>query len=164
MRQNDYHALVHRLSYVSHLHSYHVINAFRGNQIYRGQPPLLRYLSEHEACSQKELADFMHISPASVAVSIKRMCKAGLVEKTRSGEDERVNRLSITPGGRQIMNKCSEEFDKLDKRMFAGLSEDEIGEFDRILGILERNLADDSVSECEVFKLVKAEKGKDACK
>lgn len=160
MEPNNYHELVRRLNYVSHLHSYYIINGFRGNRIYRGQPPLLNYLIEHEACSQKELSDFIHVSPASVAVSVKRMCKAGLVKKDRGGEDARINRLYITPKGIEIMKKCSEEFARLDERMFKGISEAEIDEFDRLLGIMASNLAEDSISEHDVFKFIESEERK----
>lgn len=162
MERNYRRELTHKLNYVSHLHSYHIISAFQGYRIYRGQPPLLRYLMEHEACSQKELADFMHISPASVAVSVKRMCKTGLIEKSQSGEDARVNRLHITAKGREIMQKCNEEFEALDRRMLEGISESEIAEFDRLLDIMAKNLSDGSISECDVFKFLKDDERKGA--
>ena len=47
--------------------------------IHFGQPPLLFTLRQLGRCSQKDLAKSLCVSPASIAVSLKRMEKAGLI-------------------------------------------------------------------------------------
>ena len=49
--------------------------------LYDGQMPLLETLERDGCLTQKALADRLHVSPASVAVSIKRMQKCGIVDK-----------------------------------------------------------------------------------
>lgn len=41
--------------------------------VYPGQPPLLFTLGRMGACNQADLAKALHISPATIAVSLKRM-------------------------------------------------------------------------------------------
>ncbi|MDE5994690.1 MAG: winged helix-turn-helix domain-containing protein, partial [Oscillospiraceae bacterium] len=47
--------------------------------IYFGQPPILCFLSKNPNATQKDIADSLNISPASVAVSVKRMEKSGII-------------------------------------------------------------------------------------
>ena len=61
--------------------------------LYDGQMPLLETLERDGCLTQKALADRLHVSPASVAVSIKRMQKCGIVDKMPSEEDLRYNRV-----------------------------------------------------------------------
>ena len=54
-------------------HRYHcshrnIVDArFREKGIYVGQPPILKYLSEHENATQKEIADMMGISQSYIS-------------------------------------------------------------------------------------------------
>ena len=56
--------------------------------IHFGQPPLLFTLRQLGRCSQKDLAKSLCVSPASIAVSLKRMEKAGLIMRVRRGFGE----------------------------------------------------------------------------
>ena len=49
--------------------------------LYAGQMPVLNYLAEHPGCTQVEMADFLQVSPASIALSTKRLQKAGYLTK-----------------------------------------------------------------------------------
>ena len=53
----------------------------RKDGLYAGQMPVLNYLAEHPGCTQVEMADFLQVSPASVALSTKRLQKAGYLTK-----------------------------------------------------------------------------------
>ena len=59
--------------------------------LYFGQLPVLMYISNHEGCTQKEIADWMKVSPASIALSTKRLQKAGLIEKSVDKDNLRRN-------------------------------------------------------------------------
>lgn len=153
--ENLYHDTVGRLCKVSLLHRYHIFLALTGLKIYRGQPQILEYLLEHGDCSQKELADELGVSPASIATSLKRMSKCGFIEKTTDESDRRINRLRITPQGKSALLAGRRECDKVDEAMFAGFSNEEIDAFSDMLGRIAENLSRGGISEKDVIKFIK---------
>jgi len=89
------------------------------------QMPVLEYVGQHPGCSQVEIAETMLVSPASVALSTKRMQKAGLIEKQVDENNLRKKMLYITPGGMQAAQECRKMMDKIDEQMLEGFSEEE---------------------------------------
>ena len=84
-----------------------------------GSPKILFALMEYpkdgvEAPSQKELADRLHISPATVAASLKSLEKCGYVSRHADARDSRRNLISITPKGRQSMETSRAVFESVD--------------------------------------------------
>lgn len=69
--------------------------------VYPGQPPLLFTLGRMGACNQADLAKALHISPATIAVSLKRMEKSGFVKRVPDPGDLRSNRIELTERGRR---------------------------------------------------------------
>lgn len=152
---NIYHNAVHHLKRVSLLHRYRITLALSGLKIYRGQPEILGYLLNHGDCSQKELADSLGVSPASIATSLKRMSKAGFIERTPDENDRRINRLKITSEGRDVFFAGKAECDKLDKIMFTDFSDDEIALFSDMLSRIANNLSGDGISDKEAMDYLK---------
>ena len=74
-------------------------NMLKDSGVYFGQPPILDFLEKNGVCTQNELAKALEVSPASIAVSIKRMQKNGVVEKIADENDLRCNRISLTGKG-----------------------------------------------------------------
>ncbi|NLA76250.1 MAG: winged helix-turn-helix transcriptional regulator [Clostridiales bacterium] len=134
--------IVRELSKTSLMHRYIIHRTASANGLYLGQPPILEYLKENSACTQNRLAEHLHVSPASVAVSIKRMQKAGLVEKLADEGDLRCNRISITPTGEQLIDSFRDECEKVDEKLFSGFSEEEIKHFCSYLERLQHNISD----------------------
>lgn len=155
--ESKYYQTVHKLCKVSMLHRYRISKALSGLNIYRGQPEILAYLLVHGDCSQKELAAHIGVSPASVATSIKRMCKAGFVERTEDENDRRINRLRITEKGRQVHEAGKNECGKTDAEMFRGFSREEILTLESMLTRIAENLSGGEINEEEVFEYIKNE-------
>ncbi|HZJ77190.1 MAG TPA: MarR family transcriptional regulator [Clostridia bacterium] len=105
------------------------------SKVYPGQPPILEYLLKNDNCTQKELADFLSVSPASIATSIKRMQKNGLVQKLSDARDLRYNRIKITQKGRDVFSQYLIEFEKINEKLFKGFS---MQELDQLYGYLSR--------------------------
>ncbi len=103
---------------------------------YAGQwMPAFRYVMEHDGCSQAELAAFLRVTPASVALSTKRMQKAGYLEKEVDEWNLRRNNLHVTPAGRQLAAACKDAFEEMDRKAFQGFDEREL---ETLAGYLER--------------------------
>lgn len=92
------------------------------------QPQILFLLKDQDegmGVSQKEIADAVGISASTVATSVKRMEKSGLLQKIADQNDLRYNHVKLTIKGRQLLNECVCAFDAIDTGMFEGFSEDD---------------------------------------
>ena len=138
---------------VTLLHRYAISTSLSGMKLYRGQPEILEYLNEHGDCSQKELADFLGVTPASIATSLKRMSKSGFIERTSDENDRRINRLRLTEKGKEIRLAGRAECDRVDKAMFNGFSDEEISSFTDMLSRIAENLSPDGLSDKELFSM-----------
>ncbi len=121
--------------------------------LHPGQPPLLRYIEEHPGCTQKDAADELDVTPASAAASLKRLEKAGLVERKPNERDTRRNCLHLTEEGRSRLEEHRRIFDALDEKMFAGLTEEEILSFRHTCEKMFDNLADESCRHLMICRL-----------
>lgn len=109
----------------------------------KGRLPILEYVRGHPGASQREIADAMHISPASVAVTIRRMERDGLLWREGDDSDQRINRIHATDAGIDAARRSREAFDALDARMFAGFTQAELQALHDTLERLYANLAGD---------------------
>lgn len=112
--------------------------------LYTGQLPILEYIIHHDGCTQKEIADILSVSPASIATSTKRLQKAGLVKKQIDEENLRKNMLSVTDKGVELARKCRKSFDEFNQRLFSGFSDEELLTVKSHLDRLISNISDDS--------------------
>lgn len=128
-----------------------VQNAIRDSKVFFGQPPILDYLVEHGQCTQAEIAAALGVSPASVAVSVKRMHKSGLIEKIGDENDLRCNKITITDFGKSELEKVHASFDKIDKAAYEGFSETELKEFEAYVERINKNLSNGLPDNKEVF-------------
>lgn len=91
-------------------------------------PPILFMLrneANNMAASQKEIADRLGISTPTVAISIKRMEKAGLVHKVIDESDLRRNKITLTNKGLEFVDESMAVFDSVNESMLQGLSQQE---------------------------------------
>ena len=145
-------AAMHRLELLRKIRTRGIL---RGCGLYPGQPPMLQYIDEHPSCTQREAATQLDITPASAAASLKRLEKAGLLERQPDRHDSRCNRLTVTKEGEEKLRETQRAFEKLDQRMVTGLTEDEIAAFRRICEKMFDNLADESCRHLNVCQLAR---------
>ncbi len=115
-------------------------NMLKDSGVYFGQPPILEYIDEKGACTQNELAKALGVSPASIAVSVKRMQKSGLIEKITDDNDLRCNRISTTEKGKRLTKEIHSKFDLVDRMAYAGFSNEELVELKMYLDRICNNL------------------------
>ena len=94
--------------------------------LYVGQPQILNYVYCHPGCTQNDIAAYLGVSAASVAFSTKRLQSAGLLQKQVNSLNMRCNKLYVNPEGVEVLNKFSDDFDRLNLAMFEGFSEEEL--------------------------------------
>lgn len=117
--------------------------------IYFGQPPILRFLSENPNATQKDIADSLNISPASVAVSVKRMEKSGIISRETDKDDARRNNLSLTEKGVELEKFAKQTFDAVDSAKISGFSEEEISFMLAIIKKMTYNLSEHFPESCK---------------
>lgn len=106
-------------------------------------PPILfvlRNSSEDMAASQKEIADRLGLSTPTVAVSIKRMEKAGVLRKVADETDLRRNLIKLTEKGRKIADEAQAVFEDVDRGMFTDLSQEECDQLKKLFVRIVANL------------------------
>lgn len=146
----NYREMVHKLISTSLIHRYHITKSAQKAGLYYGQPMILEYIKEHTACTQKELADSLHISPASVATSIKRLEKSGYVTRLTDKDDIRKNRLFLTDKGLNILTEFRSICDETDREMFKGFSEEECRLLCSFLERLYNNLDTENLTNSQM--------------
>ncbi len=112
-----------------------------GIDLHRSQHMLLMHLDRcGGSFSQRELAEHLNISPAALAVKIKKLESDGLVTRTKAKNDSRINSVDITEKGRNILDKTHKLFADIDEKMIQGIDKAELDVFINCLNKMRENL------------------------
>jgi DNA-binding MarR family transcriptional regulator len=125
---------------IQHCHQLCIQSVLARYDLHFGQPRILHVVMEMDGATQNEIAVRLGVSPASVAMSIKRMQKAGLLEKTGDEKDLRINQIRLTQKGHMVQKESLMEVISADKKMLNGFTEDEIRLFNGFLNRIYENL------------------------
>ncbi len=93
-----------------------------------------------EGCTANTIANKMMSDKGQVTRLVKELMAKELVEKQPNPEDRRSQFLILTPPGEAVMQVAKEAELRLWQQMQQGLSDEEIKTFQRIAGILIKNL------------------------
>ena len=103
-------------------------------------------MEEREGISQREISDVLKISAPTVAVSVKRLEKTGMLERRNDEKDQRVMRIYLTEKGRRLTKTMKRYFEENEKAMFQGFSESELCLMKRFFKQMAENL--EGVTRC----------------
>ncbi|MBQ7378767.1 MAG: MarR family transcriptional regulator [Clostridia bacterium] len=103
--------------------------------LHRSQHILLMRLSHCCIPSQKQLAKDLNVSPAAIAVALKRLESDGYITKDADAEDCRCNRIALTDKGHGVVAQTKELFQYIDKAMVQDFDD---AEMDALLTSLEK--------------------------
>jgi DNA-binding MarR family transcriptional regulator len=82
----------------------------------------------------------LHVQPATITKMIKRMERAGFVERSHDTEDQRVSRVYLTDAGRNIRDAVEGVLRELEEQTFAGFSSEECALLNQFLFRIRHNL------------------------
>lgn len=108
--------------------------------VYQAQHRLLMAISRNPNASQRDIARLMDISPATIAVSLKKLEKGGYICKVMDEADNRFNQITITEKGNQVVEESKQIFEATDRKVFEGFTEEEKLTLSHLLQKLEANL------------------------
>ena len=146
--------LVCELISISVIHRYRITKSASKVGLYFGQPRILEYIVENDACTQKDVATAMHITPASATVTLKRIEKSGLITRKIDSSDSRKNHLSITEKGLATLKEFRKICDATDEDMFKGFSENERETLHNLLIRLHKNLDSENLTTEEISEFI----------
>ena len=103
--------------------------------LYHGQPAMLRALWDGDGVTHSALAGQLNKSPATITKTVKRMEKAGFVERKPDPRDERLSRVYLTAAGRDVQAAVEQVWQQFELQAFADFSEQEMA---TLRGLLQR--------------------------
>jgi len=105
-----------------------------------GQALSLWVLSEHEGMSPSDLADALNVKRPTVTIMLKKMEKAGLIERRPDQDDQRFMRVYLTDAGRELHYQLKSVHSSVVETTVKDMSEHDQREFERLLRVAEKNL------------------------
>ena len=119
--------------------------------LHPNQLPLLETVLRFPGITQVEAAARLHVSPASIALSAKRLAAAGMIEKQSDPDSRRCNRLQATMLGERTALQARRNADEAVSRMLNGFTPDELESFTDALTRMLANLSPESGPDCFPF-------------
>ena len=111
--------------------------------IHRSQHRLLMYIARRDVCpSQKDIAEHFGISPAAVAVSLKKLEDSGYISRECFENDNRFNTTIVTEKGKNLVEKSEDIFSRSDYAMFKDFTEEDYRNLLTCLDKMNKGLSD----------------------
>lgn len=131
---------------LTHLYFRKIFLMMKETEIHPRQFPLICLVGKQEGISQKKISEMLKISAPTVAVSVKRLEKAGMVERKNDEKDQRVMRIYLTEKGRRLTETAKMYIEENEKALFRGFSESELCLMKRFFKQMADNL--EGVTRC----------------
>lgn len=105
-----------------------------------GQIPILQVLYDCEALTQREIAERIRVTPATISAAIKRMERTRLVTRFSDETDARVSFVRLTDAGRARFEEATRAMDLPYGAMMEGFSQAEIELFHDFIRRMDGNM------------------------
>ena len=112
--------------------------------VYPTQHRLLMELYRNPNCSQVGLAEKFDVSAAAIAVSLKKLEKGGYITRLADEADNRINQVSVTEKGKEVIHKSFLIFEETDRCFFDGFTDEEMAQFLDFMERAYKNMADEN--------------------
>ena len=110
--------------------------------VFPTQHRLLMELDRNPSCSQVDLAEKFDVSAAAIAVSLKKLEKGGYITRLADENDNRINQVSITAKGKEVIHKSILIFQETDRCFFEGFTDEEVEQFFHFMEKAYKNMAE----------------------
>lgn len=124
--------------------------------LFSGQQHIILLLKHNSGLTVGQVAESIGVSPATVSVSIKRMEKAGFVEKRADEKDARITKLYLTEKGESAPEHIRDKMDSQEKFITKSMTDEEILLFSDLLdkainNLYEQEGGNDDKKTCQIF-------------
>ncbi|GGT46435.1 MarR family winged helix-turn-helix transcriptional regulator [Nonomuraea spiralis] len=96
-------------------------------------------LKSRKLGNQRELAEAMGIQGATLTHHLNTMERDGLLTRRRDPDNRRVHVVELTEEGERLFHRLREVVTAFDRQLRAGLGEEELAAFERVLARLLEN-------------------------
>ena len=108
------------------------------------QGQVIRFLDYREESEQavliKDIERELNITKSVASNLVKRMVQNGLVELEVSPNDKRAKYVRLTDKSRSQMKPIKSFFDRIDRSLLDGISEEKLAVFEEVMGRLQANV------------------------
>ena len=108
------------------------------------QGQVIRFLDYREESGQavliKDIEQGLNITKSVASNLVKRMVQNGLVELEVSPNDKRAKYVRLTDKSRSQMKPIKSFFDRIDRSLLDGISEEKLAVFEEVMGRLQANV------------------------
>lgn len=108
--------------------------------LHPGQAFCVAAISHREGITQAELAEELGVSRPTVSVMLRKLERAGVVERRTDTDDQRYTRLSLTAEGRARYGVMHTVLAEIAEKAVAPMSATDQAELTRLLGMLTDNI------------------------
>ena len=98
-------------------------------------------LKTRPLASQRELAEAVGIKEATLTHHLNAMDAGGLITRRRDPANRRVHLVELTPAGEAAFHRMRQAAFAFNERLRAGLADEELADFTRVLDRLRSNVA-----------------------
>jgi len=111
--------------------------------LYQGQPRMLMLLWERDGMSQSELVEALDLSQPTVAKTIERLEKKGILLRKIDQDDRRMVHIFLTPLGRSMQRSVMQSFEQMAQQLLQGFDQDEKELLESLLLRIKNNISGD---------------------
>jgi DNA-binding MarR family transcriptional regulator len=111
-----------------------------GHGVHPGQAPMLFAIFNEDGLAQKRLGEKMNLKPASITIMLRRLQKAGLIEKLPDERDQRVFRVFLTNKGETVKAVVKNAIEAVEKDACATLADEEIETLRKLIAKMKDSL------------------------
>ena len=108
------------------------------------QGQVIRFLDYREESEQavliKDIEQELNITKSVASNLVKRMVQNGLVELEVNPNDKRAKYVRLTDKSRSQMKPIKSFFDRIDRSLLDGISEEKLAIFEEVMGQLQANV------------------------
>ena len=128
------------MNQVMHLYIQRSVQLFKRIDMHSGQAGMLWTLRKENGQSQKEIAEKLGVKPPSITVMLRKLEQEEYILRRQDDKDQRITRIYITQKGMEAAEYMDEILRKLEKEIFANMSEEEIMLLRRLFMQMKENL------------------------
>ncbi len=141
MNTQEMKRLVGKIMKINRLHRSVISDTTGSIKLQRSGHMMLLYVMHCEnPPSQKDIAESFNITPAAVAMTLKKMEGYGLIVRTPSKTDSRVNLIEVSAAGKEMLEKNKQRFEMADKAMLADIDDADLDKMSQTLDAMIENL------------------------
>ena len=115
--------------------------------LFAGQHHIIMMLERVGCATVSQIAEEMRTTSATASVSIKRLEKAGFVEKRSSDSDARITKIYLTDKALAVTQRIKAKMDEAEESLTQGLTQEEKYQLSDLLDKVVNNI--NSQKECD---------------